>query len=269
MSRESHISTGNYHGQGITLFRSRVFTIVCALSLGVAVMVVASKFQDDPPAATAVTVTVTPAIPTLETIQEQSAATVPAGNPSISENPPAGDAGLPGGSSAEENIAVDVVTPTHEQLELQAKILEDVANPLYVQGITLDEVFQRMQALTPQQREQLVETGKRMIARGELDLNQFREPELERYPTVAEGAPLPTLEERAIFDELVGKLHDPGNKESLNYVKVVMEVQNLPPALKQEMADLLADMLEKGDLDPVAFLGPTFGDKSNIRFFIR
>ena len=267
MGRESRTSTGNYEGQGIALIRSRVIAIVCAFVLGAAVMVVASKFQDEPPAAT--TITVTPAIPVLETIQVHPAATLSASNSAISENPPADDAGPSGGSPAEEDIAGDVVAPTHEQLELQAKILEDVANPLYVQDVTLDEVLQRMEALTPEQREQLVEAGKQMIARGELDLNRFREPELERYPTVAEGAPLPTLEERALYDELVGRLHDPGQIGSLNYVKVVMEAQSFPPALKQELADLLADMLEKGDLDPVAFLGPTFGDKSNIRFFIR
>jgi len=170
-------------------------------------------------------------------------------------------------TNKEEELSGNGALPTEAQLALYDKILTNMQDPIYIQSNMLIDVMKEADRLTPMQREQLIETGEAMIARGELDIDHFKKPEMKRYQTIAEGAPLPLPEERAQVDRLLTNLQDPAYTEKLTYVGLAQEIQTLPPALKQEIADTLGNMISQGDIDAGTFLGAPYAGKTDIKFF--
>jgi hypothetical protein len=173
----------------------------------------------------------------------------------------------PQSPALEQKVLTNQMSPSREQQELYDQILSELSSPSYLQDTTADEFLQKMEPLDPAQKENLIATARKMIARGELRLEYFKQPERLRHQTVAEGAPLPTREEQAHFDQLAGRLSDPAYVESLTYVKLAQEIQPLPPALKQEVADRLNRMLKNGEIDAGSFLGSQYAGKSDIELF--
>lgn len=167
----------------------------------------------------------------------------------------------------EEEVVADEIAPTSEQRALYEQIVLALSNPSYLQDVTVDDLFQKMNQLTGEQNERLIVTAREMLSRGELKLEYFKKPVPRRHRTVAEGAPLPSREEQGLFDQVAGKLADPAYTEHVTYIELSQQIQPLPPALKQEVANMLNSMLRNGEIDAGSFLGPRYAGKKDITLF--
>ena len=157
---------------------------------------------------------------------------------------------------------------SQEQQLLFDDIHATLLNPSVLQSFTAEEIMERMEGLTPAQQSKLMSIAYTMINSGELKIDHFKKPEPKRHLTVTEGAPLPSIEDQAVYNEISNKFLDTQYLETLTFVSLAIELEKLPPSLKQEVSDQINEMMRTGLIDPGKFLGPNYaGSKDATVFF--